>query len=194
MNSLLRNRFFLGGVVALLLVLGVWAFKASRPVQIGEFIMPSLPGWTQTVTRTARAHSIEYEKEDGSYKYHVTFNWSLNKATNTPQTTQSLAAEDIQDSAQVASTFAAVGIQYQTGAPLQRTLNGMPAVETQTLVTLRSSTIYGHEIVFANGPQRYDVYAIAELPLTSTPSPPAFVAAERDQALDTITQHLIPPA
>jgi len=194
MMSLLRNRFFLGGVVALLLVLGGLAFKASRPLQVGDFIMPSLPGWTRTVERTALKDSVQYEKDDGSYKYHVAFNLRLNRATSVPQTTQALAAQDIRDSAKVASIFAGVGFQYQTGAPLQRTLNGMPAVETQTLVTSSSTTMYGRGITFVSGSQQYDVYATATLPAGSPPTPPADVAAERDQALDAITQHLIPPA
>jgi len=194
MISLLRSRFFLGGVVALLLVLGVWVFKATRPVQIGEFIMPSLPGWTQTVEKTSYADSVQYEKDDGSCKYHIAFSLSLNRATNAPQTAQDLAAKDIRDSAQVASMMAAAGIQYQTGVPLQRTLNGMPAVETQTLMTSSSTTMYGHGITFVNGSHQYGVGATAELPANSPPTPPADVAAERDQALNTITQYLIPPA
>jgi len=194
MISFLRNRFFLGGLIALLLVFGVFAFKATRPIQIGDFIAPSLPGWKQTVTRTTLTDSVEYEKQDGSTHYSVTISLRLNRATNAPQTTQALAAKAIQDSTRVASVMAAVGMQCQTSAPLQRTLNGMPAVESQTLMTSSSYTIYGHGITFVNGSNQYDVNAAATAPANSPPTPPSDVAAERDQALDAVTQKLIPPA
>ena len=194
MLSLLRNRFFLGGIVALLLVFGVLSFKATRPVQIGDFIMPSLPGWTQTMEKTNFTDTVKYEKDDGNTHYSLYFKVRLNSATNAPQTAQALAAKITQDSARVASAMATIGMQYQTGTPLQRTLNGMPAVETQTLITSSSSVIYGRDITFVNGSQQYDVNANAVLPVGSPPTPPADVVAKRDQALDAITQQLIPPA
>ena len=194
MIPFLRNRLFLGGVVALLLVLGVWAFKASRPVQIGDFVVPSLPGWKQTRQKSNFMDTVKYEKDDGSNHYSLYFKVRLNSATNAPQTAQDLAATITQNSTRMASAMATLGMQCQTGAPLQRTLNGMPAVETQDLITSSSSVIYGRDITFVNGSQQYDVNANAVLPANSPSTPPADVVSKRDQALDAITQKLIPPA
>lgn len=194
MLSLSRNRLFLGGITAFLLVLGVWAFKASRPVQIGDFVVPSLPGWKQTRQKSNFTDTVRYEKDDGNNGYAIYFKVRLNSATNPPQTAQDLAAKIVQDSTRMVSAMATVGMQYQTGPPLQRTLNGMPAVETQNLITSSSSVIYGRDITFVNGSQQYDVNVAVSVPAGSPPTPPADVVAQRDQALDAVTQQLVPPA
>lgn len=192
MSSLARKHYFGFAGGAALLLLALWLYLSTRPVQIGEFVMPKLAGWTCTVTRTRTTHRAEYERDEGNNKMFVSFVWRLDRAGNAPKTTQALAAEAAQTFPQSAQIMQAGGVNFRVGSTQQKTIQAMPAIETSTLTTSSSETTYGRAIDFVNGPQLYIIDATVVVPAPSASTPPADLAAQRDEAVDTVIQSLTP--
>lgn len=188
-----RKRVFGAGLAAVLLFVVyalVRSFVLPRPVSIGGFIMPSLPGWEQKVSRRRHSSEVAYRKEVQGNKLFVSLTWHMDESSNQPPRT----AQDLQKAEQkgrqaTAPMLARFKITVESLVNQPTSLNGMPALLLEDIIRSRQFS-RSKKVPFINGHMSYSLSANVSAPSESAISPQA--QAELDEAWTTIATALKP--
>lgn len=207
MKSSARSRVFLlvVGVLALLLVWGVGRRLQSSPpperplfhhtgqstIPIGEFKVPPLPGWLQSVIGFQDDPYLILEKREKEGELEINLTEIKNTQSGVPKNSSELQSDVQRLLAQRTTLDRSIGRTSQFGPSRPTTLNGMTAVETPaTIVDKLGDTETRKYFYFIHNGRYYLLDSGIHISKGNPFYPP--LQSELDQALVTVDEYLVP--